>query len=189
MPHSNIISSRTQLLRLYESGAVFTAFDTETTGLNAATAHVIEIGAVQFSKQGIMATYNVLVNPCCPVPPEAVQINHISNEMLQDCPLIEQVLPDFLSFIGSSILVAHNVGFDLSFINAELNRSGFNPLKNSAVDTVQLSRQIFPQLPNHKLQTLANCLHIDAGTAHRAQDDARVCMKIFQLCLSHGENC
>ena len=55
-----------ELLRLYQGGAVFTAFDTETTGLSANNDRLLEIGAVQFSKKGVLDTFNQLINPCFP---------------------------------------------------------------------------------------------------------------------------
>ncbi len=84
-----------ELLRLYQDGAVFTAFDTETTGLSAHNDRLLEIGAVQFSKDGILATYSQLINPCRAIPYEASQINNITHDMVQDCPTEQDILPDF----------------------------------------------------------------------------------------------
>lgn len=172
--------------RLFADGTVFTAFDTETTGLKPEYERLIEIGAIRFDKNGIIARYDILINPGKPIPPGASAINNITDDMVRNCPLIESVLPDFLTFVRDSVLVAHNAGFDLSFVNKELERSGFNPLKNNAADTVHLARSRFPQLPNHKLQSLAAYFGIDVRNAHRAEDDARVCMEVFLRCLNAG---
>ncbi len=184
MPQNKLIQTCEELLSLYSGGATFCSFDTETTGLNSKKNHVVEIGAVKFNNKGVTGTFNVLINPGCAMPPEATRVNNITDEMLKECPLVEQVLPDFIEFIGESILVAHNVGFDLKFINAELERSGMHHLKNKVVDTLRLSKSMFPDMPNHKLQTLAYKLGIQALQAHRAQDDARVCMELFLQCLT-----
>lgn len=172
-----------ELLRLYQGGAVFTAFDTETTGLSSSNDRLLEIGAVRFSKDGVVDTFNQLINPCCPLSPAAMAVNNITMEMVRDCPTEEQVLPRFLHFIGGGILLAHNVNFDLKFVNTALIRCGYQSLQNKTGDTVHLAKAAFPELPNHKLQTLAHHFGIHPGNAHRAQDDARVCMEVFLRCL------
>ena len=188
MQQNKIITDIKKLLDLYNEGSVFCAFDTETTGLNSSLDHVVEIGAVRFNKDGVIDTYNELINPCCVMPYQATIVNNITNEMLKDCPIINQVLPDFMKFIDGTILVAHNVGFDLKFVNKELSRCGLNTMKNYATDTLKLSKTIFPSLPSHKLQDLAVSFNIKALQAHRAQDDARVCMEVFLKCLKDAFN-
>lgn len=172
-----------ELLRLYQGGAVFTAFDTETTGLSAHNDRLLEIGAVQFSKDGILATYSQLINPCRTIPMGASRINNITHDMVQDCPTEQVILPDFYTFIGKSILVAHNANFDLKFINTALSRHGHRILENQVEDTVKISRAIFPELEKHNLQFLAQHFSINPGNAHRATDDARVCMEVLLHCF------
>lgn len=172
-----------KLLQLYQDGEVFTAFDTETTGLRPITERVIEIGAVSFSKDGIIARYNTLINPCKKIPISASSINHITDDMLADKRLFGECACEFLTFIGDSILIAHNSGFDISFINTELDRCCLPKLENQTCDTVRMSKTFFPELPCHKLQFLAKHFKLDSGNAHRADDDARVCMEVFLRCL------
>lgn len=183
MPHNKNLKQVRELLRLYQDGAVFTAFDTETTGLSSHTDRIIEVGAVQFSKAGVLANFNQLINPCCPIPYEATKINNITQNMVQDCPTEETVLPDFLHFVKDTIIIAHNANFDLKFVNCGLSRIGCKELSNRTEDTVKLSRFLFPELESHKLQFLAQHFNIPPGNAHRAQDDARVCMEVFLQCL------
>jgi DNA polymerase III epsilon subunit family exonuclease len=185
MQHNKNHKKVRELLRLYEGGAVFTAFDTETTGLSAHNDRLLEIGAVQFSKDGILATYSQLINPCRAIPYEASQINNITHDMVQDCPTEQDILPDFQKFIGSSILVAHNANFDLKFINTALERHGHQILENQVEDTVKISRAIFPELEKYRLQFLAQHFSINPGNAHRATDDARVCMEVLLRCFQH----
>jgi DNA polymerase III subunit epsilon len=177
-----------RLLRLVQSGAVFTAIDTETTGLYPLTCRVIEIGAVQFDKSGVIAEYNTLVNPQCNIPGPAMNVNHITDDMVAAAPCVEAVLPGFLEFIGNSILVAHNAQFDLSFINTELERSRMQSMNNKAVDTLNLSRWAYPSSAHHGLQFLARAMNIEVKDAHRASDDARVCMEVFLRCLKDTES-
>jgi DNA polymerase III subunit epsilon len=177
-----------RLLRLLNSGVVFTAVDTETTGLTPETCRIIEIGAVQFDKTGILSTFNTLVNPECPIPAVATNINHITDEMVGSQPVIKAVLPEFIAFAGDSILVAHNAPFDLLFINKELERSRMPSMTNKAIDTLNLSRWAYPTAAHHSLQYLAKVMNIEAKDAHRACDDARVCSEIFLRCLKDTES-
>ena len=177
----------TDYARMYESGAFFTAFDTETTGLNAAYERVIEIGAVKFNKGGISGTFSILIQPQRSVPPGAFKVHGISDRMLKDAPVFAEAAPDFLHFIEGTRLVAHNAGFDIGFINAELTRSGFAALDAPlvpAADTVYLAQKAFPQLEKHNLQFLAQHFSIPPGTAHRALDDALVCREVFLRCIA-----
>jgi DNA polymerase III subunit epsilon len=177
-----------RLLRLLNSGAVFTAVDTETTGLSPETCHIIEIGAVQFDKSGVLKTFNTLVNPECPVPASATYINHITDEMVATAPVIKSVLPGFITFVGTTILIAHNAPFDLLFINKELERCRMPLMGNKAIDTLNLSRWAYPTSVHHSLQHLAQAMNIESKEAHRACDDARVCSEIFLRCLKDTES-
>ncbi len=172
-----------KLARLLESGAVFTAFDTETTGLVAESGRILEIGAVKFTGGGTVAAYQTLVNPGCAIPREASAVNHISDGMVADCPPAAAVLPEFMDFIGGTILVAHNARFDVNFITAELERAGMRPLRNTVIDTLGLCRWAYPSLGKYSLHFLAEKMGIEQKDAHRAGDDARVCREILLRCV------
>ncbi|MBO5137487.1 MAG: 3'-5' exonuclease [Spirochaetaceae bacterium] len=173
-----------KLPQLYQNGAVFCAIDTETTGINSNKDRIIEIGAILFDKNGIKNCFNELINPNCPIPLAASAVNHITDKMVVHCPYIDQILPKFIDFAKDSILVAHNACFDLKFINSELERCNLASLKNKTADTLQLSKKIFPEIKSHKLQSLADFFEIEVKQAHRAFDDARVCMEIFLRCIN-----
>ncbi len=162
---------------------VFTAFDTETTGLYPESERIVEIGAIRFDRRGIIARYNVLVHPEKPMPEKAAEVNGITDDILRGCPVCRTVLPDFLSFIQGSVLVAHNAPFDISFVNMELQRAGMPPLENACVDTIALAKEAFPGMGKYALQFLAPRLGIEVLDAHRAEDDARVCMELFLACV------
>ncbi|MEL3906532.1 MAG: 3'-5' exonuclease [Treponema sp.] len=164
--------------------AAFIAFDTETTGLDPASGRIVEIGAIKFDRRGIIARYNVLINPEMPMPEEAGKVNGITDEMLKGKPLINEVFPDFLSFIGSGVLVAHNAPFDVNYVNTELKHANRPQLVNKVVDTRIFAKEVFPKLPSYALQDLALQFGITALEAHRAEDDARVCMELFQHTLN-----
>ena len=169
--------------RLLDSGAVFCALDTETTGLKSAEDRVIEIGAVKFDKSGVISTFSTLVNPRILIPHFCQELTGITNEMVFRQKEFHEISGDFLDFLGTSIVIAHNAQFDLRFINAELDRMSFPPLENKAIDTLRFSRWTFPENEHWTLQFLANQLEIEVKSAHRAEDDARVCMEIFHKCI------
>lgn len=176
-----------RLLRLLNSGAVFCAVDTETTGLSVAQSRVIELGAVLFDSSGVLDTFSSLINPCCEIPAGATSVHHITNEMVACAPSAKTVLSDFVNFAKDAILVAHNARFDLRFINNELELCGMDALKNKAIDTLALSRWAYPAAERHNLQYLARAMGIDVESAHRAYDDAKVCRHVFLRCLKDTE--
>ena len=175
-----------QLLHSFVGGEVFTAFDTETTGLSSKYEKIIEIGAVKFDKNGIIDTYSVLINPEKVISSNITSITGITNQMVSDCKTFSEIAPSFLNFINETKLVAHNAKFDIGFVNAELEKTPYNNLRKSqcnAVDTVKVTQKVFPALPCYKLQELAKHFNIKVDAAHRAYDDARVCMELFVLCM------
>jgi DNA polymerase-3 subunit epsilon len=170
----------------YAGGAVFVAFDLETTGLDPRLDKIVEIGAVKFDRSGIIARFSTLINPGIPMPPEAGKVNNITDEMLAKKPSLDDVLPDFIHFIRGAILAAHNAAFDCGFINEKLREwqtSPFPSLPNRVVDTLAVSREKFPGLGSYSLQKLAAELGIPSRDAHRAEDDARLCMEILLRCV------
>ncbi|WP_191016463.1 3'-5' exonuclease [Treponema zioleckii] len=175
----NLITNFRQVKKLLESGKIFCAFDTETTGLKSETERIIELGAIKFNKDGIIDSMGTLINPQKSISPLASSINHITNEMVQFSPTEESVIPEFINFSKDCILVAHNAQFDIRFVNQSLLRLGMEELQNPAIDTLRFSRWALPSNGHWKLQFLAEQFKIDTGNAHRAQDDARVCMEIF----------
>ena len=173
----------------YHNGMTFVAFDLETTGLDPRQDQIVEIGAVKFDRQGLTARFSILINPGIPMPAEAEKVNKISDAMLRDKPAIGQVMPDFLRFIEGSIVIAHKAAFDCGFINQNLKNSPVSPfptLPNPIVDTLVLSREAFPGLYSYSLQNLAADLKIPSKDAHRAEDDARLCMEIFLRCVERA---
>ena len=167
------------LLQMFDSGAIFTAFDTETTGLNPEEEKILEIGAVSFDRLGIRARYNVLINPQRKILPEITRVNGIDDSMVSGKLTFAENVPHFLGFIKDSVLIAHNTPFDLGFVNNELKLAGMKPLENQTADTLTLSRAMLPNLDKYNLQFLAKYFEINVVNAHRAEDDARVCMELF----------
>ncbi len=170
----------------FQAGAVFTVFDTETTGLKPSEDRIIEIGAIRFNKDGEMAEFSTLVYPGILIPRFCTELTGITTKMVYGQPSFAEIAPSFLEFAAGSTLVAHNCNFDITFMNAEFERCGMKRLAPPlipGVDTVKFSRAAFPDLGCWKLQSLATHFGIPPGNAHRATDDARVCKEVFLKCL------
>lgn len=162
----------------------FIIFDIETTGLTPGKDRITEIGAVKLKGGEIIDKYQSLVNPQIPIPDKIVTLTGITSEMVQDAPLIEDVLPSFLEFIGDAVLVAHNATFDVNFIRHFADSIG-KSVTNSVIDTLSLSRVLLPHLNRHKLNIVADELGVILENHHRAVDDAEATAQIFQrfICM------
>lgn len=183
--HLHLLDDYRRMNRMLHSGAVFCALDTETTGLKPSEDRIIEVGAVKFDASGVLESYSTLVNPRVLIPPYCQELTGITNKMVFEQKEFKEIADDFLSFLGEeSIIIAHNAQFDLRFVNAELERMNRSPLPNKAVDTLRFSRWAYPENEHWTLQFLANQLKIDVKAAHRACDDARVCMEVFLHCIN-----
>ncbi len=187
MQHPNRkLTDMRKLRRLYADGAVFTAFDTETTGVSPANSRIIEMGAVKFTKDGIISKWSQLFDPDQILSPFIIGLTHITQEMVDAADPISKHLPDFCNFIKDTTLVAHNAQFDLNFLNAECENCGLPITKNNSIDTLLLSRRVFPEAERHKLDFLADYLGINKGSSHRAFDDAVTCMELFHKIMNKG---
>jgi DNA polymerase-3 subunit epsilon len=161
----------------------FTAIDFETTGLYPATDKIIECGAVMFTDQHVEDTFQALVNPGIPIGEDAARISGITDRDVAGSPPAEEVIPRLLSFLGSTVLVAHNAPFDIGFLRAACETLGLPPVDNRVVDTLALAMKAFPRRRSYGLQNLAADLALAPNQAHRALDDAMTCMKLFQKCV------
>ena len=154
------------------SQVTFCVVDLETTGSSSAVGGITEIGAVKYRGGEEVSRFSTLVNPGQPIPANIVMLTGISSSMVADAPRIEDVLEMFLDFVQGTVLVAHNARFDMGFLNAALERHGYDPLSNAVVDTVTLARRLVrSEVPNCKLSTLAAHFNFPHQPVHRAMDD------------------
>lgn len=160
----------------------YTVFDIETTGLSNQNDKITEIGAVKIRNGEIIDTYNQLINPEIPIPEKIVDLTGITDEMVANKPKIEDVLHEFIEFSEGSVLVAHNASFDMGFIEVNAKKLGLE-IKAPVLDTLYLARVLFPELKNHKLNTLSKHLDVPLENHHRAVDDAKATSLIFLKCL------
>ncbi len=156
----------------------FIVFDLETTGFSSIKDKIIEIGAVKVVNGKIVDRFSTFVNPKRPIPFEITQLTSITDEMVMEYPDIETLLPQFLEFVGDGILVAHNAGFDVGFIEQNCRRQGIEP-HFVYVDTVAMARVLLPTLSKYKLNVVAKALGISLENHHRAVDDAAATAEIF----------
>ncbi|MFQ7311082.1 MAG: PolC-type DNA polymerase III [Sellimonas sp.] len=156
----------------------YVVFDLETTGFSPIQDKIIEIGAVKVENGQITEKFSTFVNPKIPIPFEITKLTGITDEMVVDAKPIEEVLPEFLGFIKDAVLVAHNAGFDVSFIEQNCRYQNIKP-DFASVDTVALARVLLPTLSKYKLNVVAKALNISLENHHRAVDDAGATAEIF----------
>ncbi|HEX6980317.1 MAG TPA: exonuclease domain-containing protein [Alphaproteobacteria bacterium] len=161
--------------------AAYVAFDTETTGLRPSQGdELVAIGAVRIVNGRILTgeTFNRLVNPGRPIPPDSVRFHGITDAMVADAPPAELVLPQFKAFVADAVLVAHNAAFDLTFLQRKQEASGIR-FDSVTLDTLLISAFLFPEFDDHSLDTIAGRLGIAVSGRHTALGDAMATAAIF----------
>ena len=156
----------------------FVVFDIETTGFSPVNNRIIEIGAVKVKQGEIAEKFSAFVNPDVPIPFEIEKLTGINDSMVKDAPYIEQVLPEFLAFCQDAVLVAHNAGFDMSFIKENVLRQGLSR-RFTCADTLGIARILLPHQAKHTLDAVAKTLGVSLENHHRAVDDAQATAEIF----------
>lgn len=158
--------------------STFVVFDIETTGLSAVNDMITEIGAIKVENGKIIDTFSQLINPERPIPEKITNLTGITDDMVKDKPTIGEIINDFKEFIKDHVLVAHNASFDVGFIREKFKLFNLD-LNNPVLDTLELSRAVFPDLKSHKLNIIANHLNIELINHHRAVDDAKATAEIL----------
>jgi len=160
----------------------YTVFDLETSGLSARYDKIIEFGATKYVGGDIIDEVDFFINPNMPLSSVTTRLTSITNEMVKGGKNIKQALKDILEFIGDSTLVAHNATFDFGFLNEALKNNGMEKLKNPIIDTLPLSRYMFPKSRFHNLGATARQVSADydEDEAHRAIYDAQVLSNVWQ---------
>ena len=158
----------------------YAVVDIETTGLDPARDHIIEIGAIKIVDGSISDTFSTLVNPGVQIDSFITDLTGIANQDLISAPEPEHALSDFFDFIGDSILVGHNVHFDINFLYDAMKQYLNKYLENNFVDTMKLSKKYFRSAPSYKLTELARFLDIPVDNSHRALDDCETTYHLYQ---------
>lgn len=153
--------------------ATYVVFDVETTGLSAVYDTIIELAAVKIQNGEIIDRFESFANPHHPLSATTIELTGITDDMVQDAPEIEEVLRNFRDWAGDSILVAHNASFDMGFINNGYKKHLHGQkASNPVIDTLELARYLYPDLKNHRLNTLCKKFDIELVQHHRAIYDA-----------------
>ena len=161
----------------------FVAFDTETSGAYPLESEIVEFGAVKWSKGQIVDEYQTLLKPRQPMSQFIIGIHGISNEMVENAPLMSEKIHEIYAFLSGSVVMAHHAPFDLGFLTPEFEKYHCPIPDEAALCTSLLARKLIHESPNHKLQTLIQVLKIPQGQAHRALDDAKACLEVGLECF------
>ena len=156
--------------------ATYVCFDLESTGLSIKYDKITEFGAVKIRNGLVVDRLDILINPEMDIPEEIQKLTNITNDMVKDKKTIKEVLPEILEFFGDSVIIAHNFEFDYNMIKEAMKVNGFGEFKQPAIDTLALSRFVYPDKQAHRLGALAKRLEVDydSESAHRADYDAEV---------------
>ena len=161
----------------------FVVFDIETTGLNSHTNEIIEIGAVKIKAGRIVDRYSQLINPGRPIPYHITEITSITDEQVANEPKIDEVIGKFVDFVGDAVLVAHNAPFDMGFIKRDIKKYLNIDYQCSVIDTLQMARDLFPDLKKYGLGDLNKTLGLALEKHHRAVDDSQATANMFIIFL------
>lgn len=153
--------------------------DVETTGTNAISGRIIEIGILKVEKDKIVKEYESLLNPEVRIDPFIEQLTGIRSESLENAPLFSDIKDEIYEILDDSIFVAHNVRFDYSFIRNEFRRFGIN-FSSKHFDTVKLARILYPGHSHYNLDSIIERHGIKVKNRHRAFDDAKVLWEFFK---------
>ncbi|KMN45751.1 3'-5' exonuclease [Bacillus sp. LK2] len=164
----------------------YVVIDFETTGFNPYNDKIIQVAAVKYRNHELIDQFVSYVNPERPIPSRITSLTGITNYRVSDAPTIEEVLPLFLAFLDTNIIVAHNASFDMRFLKSNVNMMGLPEPKNNVIDTVFLAKKYMKHAPNHKLETLKRMLGIRLSS-HNAFDDCITCAAVYQRCASVEE--
>lgn len=172
------------------SDVTFVVVDLETTGGSPAGSQITEFGAVKVRGGQVLGEFQTLVRPSTPIPPFISVLTGITNGMVLDAPPIRTVMPQFLEFAAGGVLVAHNAGFDISFLKAAAVETGHRWPDFPVIDTVRLARQLVhkDEAPNHKLGSLAALFGATTTPDHRALHDARATVDVLHALIGRVGN-
>ena len=149
----------------------FTVVDIETTGLSPRHSSIIEVGAIRFRSDRPVEEVSLLINPGFSIPTAITALTGITDDDLFCAPPVEDVLPYFLDFVGSDVILGHNVNFDINFLYDKALYLGLPAVSNDFVDTMRLSRRLYPEHRHHRLCDLSERFGVVPETAHRALAD------------------
>lgn len=178
MAEEHNINKRGKSLKVFPDSYV--VMDIETTGLNPKENEIIELSVLRVENDRIVEEFSTLVKPSGTISPYITRLTGISQSMTENAPDIKTAIKRFADFCSDSIIMGHNVKFDIGFISTNLHRHHNLPFANDYVDTLRLARIYLPSLPNKKLGTIASFFKFDTSGMHRGLKDCVVTNLCFQ---------
>lgn len=162
----------------------FTIVDVETTGGSPFFSRIIEVGLLRVERGEVVEKYQTLINPETEIPEFISRMTGITDAKVACKPKFADIAEDLLSKFEDAIFVAHNVGFDYSFLKEEFRRAGliFN---SDRLCTVRLSRALYKEHKHHNLSAIIERYNFECDNRHRAFDDAKVLWDFLQLSASN----
>ncbi|WP_318617370.1 ATP-dependent DNA helicase DinG [Sporosarcina sp. YIM B06819] len=162
----------------------YAVVDLETTGHSPVKGdRIIQLAIVFITNGEIGDTYVRFVNPGQKIPAFIRQLTGIADEDVADAPYFEEIAEEVARLLEGTVFIAHNTDFDLSFLQSEFNRCGIRKWVGKKMDTVELSKIMYPSAASYRLQDIAEDLGISLASAHRADDDAAATAKLFLACM------
>lgn len=159
----------------------YAVVDLETTGHSSRKGdRVIQIAIVLIKDREVIKRYTKFVNPGQKIPPFIRELTNIYDEDVKNAPIFEEIAEEVRELLEGTIFVAHNTAFDLPFLQSEFARCGVPKWYGQEIDTVELSKIVFPSLPSYRLQDISEALNISLPAAHRADDDAEATSELLQ---------
>lgn len=161
--------------------ATFIAYDLETTGGNPSRNSLTEICALKVAEDKIESEFYSMVNPEMRIPSLVRRMTGITQAMVKDAPVVGQVMPDFVSFIGSHVLISHNASSDIKFVRYYGEQVSGREIDNFHICTHLLAEKIWPDAKDKSLRGLGLKFGFAESDAHRARDDSLMTLKLWQL--------
>ncbi|RBP95284.1 DNA polymerase-3 subunit alpha (Gram-positive type) [Cytobacillus firmus] len=165
----------------------YVVFDVETTGLSAVYDTIIELAAVKIHDGEIIDRFESFANPHHPLSATTINLTGITDDLVENAPEVEEVLKKFHEWAGDAILVAHNASFDMGFLNVGYKKMGIGKAPNPVIDTLELARFLYPDMKNHRLNTLAKKFDVELTQHHRAIYDAEATGYLLLKMLKHAD--
>ncbi len=158
----------------------YVAIDLEMTGLNAKRDTILEIGAVKVANKKVVEEFQVMIHPHMKLPLQVVQLTGITDEMAAQGDELGEVFPKIVEFCADLTLLGHNIMFDYSFLKQAATNQNL-PFEHAGVDTLKIARSLLPKEQKKTLQALGDFYAIQREHRHRALDDARLAMELYEI--------
>ncbi|MCT6822473.1 MAG: PolC-type DNA polymerase III [Apilactobacillus sp.] len=167
--------------------ATYVVFDIETTGLSAIYDKVIEVSAVRMQHNNVLDQFEEFIDPGFHLSDFTTELTSITDDMVKGSKSEEEVFKLFREFCGDSIIVGHNVTFDVGFMNVGYQRYGMEEIQNPIIDTLPLARFLYPNYKSYRLNTLAKKFDVALEHHHRAVYDAETTGHLNYIFIKDAE--